>query len=119
MEKFATYLAAYNGTAQWNEVQHLFDNLFHPDCIFVTADSQLNKGQWAEMARGLAEKGAIASDFEVSREEGESFYYKVTISVGEEEPMHLRAKGTIKDGQIIRVEPVDPSAYSEMVGRSK
>ena len=34
-------------------------------------------------------------------------------------PMHLTAKGTTRGGQIARVEPVDPAAYSEMVERSR
>ena len=42
----------------------------------------------------------------------------LTLRVGEAEPLHLTAKGTIKDGQIMRVEPVDPAAYSTMVERS-
>lgn len=119
MEKFAKYLAAYDGTRKWPEIQPLFDDLFHPDCVYVTADGELTKEQWAEMAKGLAAKGATASDFEVTGEDADTFYYKLTLSLGEDEPLHLTAKGTLKDGQIVRVEPVDPAAYSAMVQRSR
>ena len=119
MEKFAKYLAAYDGTAEWSRVEPLFDDLFHPDCVFITAEGKLDRSQWAEMSKGLTAKGARASNFEVTGEEGDSFYYKITITMSDEEPLHLTAKGTVKDGQIIRVEPVDANVYSKMVERSR
>jgi hypothetical protein len=119
MEKFAKYLAAYDGKAEWSQVEPLFDDLFHPGCVFITAEGKLDKNQWAEMAKGLTAKGARASNFEVTGKEGDSFYYKITITVSDEEPLHLTAKGTVKDGQIIRVEPVDAAVYSKMVERSR
>ena len=79
----------------------------------------MNKEQWGNMIKGLVEKGAIASGFEVTGKEGDAFYYNFTIKVGESDPMHPTAKGTVKDGQIIRVEPVDQAVYSTMVERSK
>ena len=119
MEKFKKYLDAFDGTAAWSEVRPLFDETFHPNCVFVTAAGEMNRAQWAEMAKGLAAKGATATDFEVTGAEGDAFYYKVTITVGEDAPMHLTAKGHLKDGQIIRVAPVDPAAYATMVERSR
>ena len=119
MEKFAKYLAAIDGTAQWSKVKPLFDDLVHDDCVFITADGEMNKDQWAKMIQGLVEKGAIASGFEVTGEEGDAFYYTFTLAVGESEPLHPTAKGTVKDGRIIRVEPVDQAVYSTMVERSR
>lgn len=117
-DKFETYLAAYDGTNDWSAIGPLFDAVFHPDAVFVTADGELNKAQWAEMARNLASKGATASGFEVTGEEADSFYYTVTINV-DDEPMHMTAKGTVRDGQLALVEPIDPSVYSAMVDRAK
>ena len=117
-DKFETYLGAFDGTNDWSAISPLFDAVFHPDAVFVTADGELNKAQWAEMARNLASKGATASDFEVTGEEADSFYYTVTINVGDE-PMHMTAKGTVRDGQLALVEPIDPSVYSAMVDRAK
>ncbi len=119
MEKFKKYLAAYDGAAEWSQVQPLYDDLFHAYCVFVTAEGELNKAQWAEMTKGLAAKGAVASGFEVTGVEQDSFYYKLTIAVGEDEPLHLTAKATVKDEQLIRIEPVDPALYSTMVERSR
>ncbi|MFQ5930643.1 MAG: hypothetical protein ACE5MK_13195 [Acidobacteriota bacterium] len=119
MEKFAKYLANIDGTRNWTQIRPLFDDLFHPDCVIVTPEGEFNKEQWAQMAKGLVEKGATAYDFEVTGEEGDSFYYKLTITVGEDEPLHPTAKGTVKDGQLVRVEPVDPAVYSRMIERSK
>lgn len=117
MEKFATYLAAVDGTRGWDEVGPLFDAAFHEDCVFVTADGEFGKAQWAEMAKGLVAKGAVASGFQVTREDGDSSFYEVTVTV-EGEAMNMVAKGTLVDDQLIRVEPLDPGAYSALVERS-
>jgi hypothetical protein len=119
MEKFAKYLAAYDGTREWTEIQPLFADAFHPDCVFVTADGDMGKEQWEDMAKGLAAKGATAKDFEVTKEDGDERYYNVTITVPGAEPLYLTSKGTVRDGRLVRVEPVDPAAYSTMVERSR
>jgi len=119
MEKFANYLAAFDGTGEWTQIRPLFDDLFHRDCVVVTADGELNKEQWAEMAKGLVENRATVSGFEVTGEEDDALYYKLTVHVGEDDPLHMTAKGTVKDGQLVRVEPVDPAAYSRLVERSE
>ena len=118
MEKFERYLAAFDGSTDWRTIAPLFDDAFHDDAVFVTADAELDKVQWAAMAKGLREKGSVISDFEVTEGEGDSIYYKVTVTPAGGHPMHLAARGTLKDGQLLRVEPVDPAAYSEMVQRS-
>ena len=84
----------------------------------MTADGEYSKQQWVEMVKGLRAKGSVASGFEVTKSEGDSIWNQVTITPNGEEPMHLTARGTIEDGQVIRVEPLDPSADSEMVQRS-
>lgn len=119
MERFETYLEAFDGTRGWAEIRPLFDDAFHPDAVFVTADGEMNKEQWAEMAKGLADRGAVASDFEITGGEGDTIYYKVTITAGDDEPLHLAATGTLEDGRLIRVEPMDPAAYSTMIERSR
>jgi hypothetical protein len=119
MEKFEAYLGAFDGSPGWAEVEPLFDDAFHPDLVVVTADGELDKDQWKAMAEGLAERGAVVSDFEVKSEDAGSAYYKVTISVEGEEPMHLTAKAALEDGRLLRVEPVDPAAYSDLVDHSR
>ena len=45
--------------------------------------------------------------------------YLFTVSVEGDDPMHLTAKGTLEDGRLLRVEPVDPAAYSDLVDHSR
>lgn len=118
MESFAKYLAEFDGTAEWSEVRPLFDAVFHPDCTFVTAEGELNTQQWAEMAERLTERSAVVSEFAVTAEEDDSIYYSLVLAVGDDDPLKMTARGTIRDGQLIRVEPVDPDVYSTMVRRS-
>ncbi len=118
MERFKRYLAAVDGSSDWDTVQPLFDDAFDADCIFVTADGEMTKSQWAEMAKGLVAKRAAVSDLEITPQGGDTIVYKLTVTQSGGEPMHLAARGTVKDGRLLRVEPVDPSAYSEMVHRS-
>lgn len=118
MDKFVKYISAIDGTRSWSDIKPLFNDLFHPSCVFVTADGELNREQWAEMAKGLVSKRATASDFEVTGKDDDSFYYKLTVTV-EGNSMLLTARGTTKDGQVIRVEPVDPGSYSDLVEKSR
>ena len=119
MEKFEKYLGAFDGSRGWDEIEPLFDDLFHPDVVVVTADGELGKEEWKAMAKRLADRNAVASDLEITSEDAESAFYKVTISVEGDEPMHLTARGTFEDGRLLRVEPVDPGAYSDLVDRSR
>lgn len=119
MEKFEEYLAAFDGSTDWASVEPLFEDAFHADCIFVTADGEFDKTQWLEMVKGLRAKGTVASDFQVNKTDGDSVYYQLTLSAGGGEPLELKAKGLLSDGRLIRVEPVDPAAYSEMVRQSE
>ena len=52
MEKFSTYLAAFDGTSEWADIEPLFDDLFHQDLVVTTADGEMNREQWAGMAKG-------------------------------------------------------------------
>ena len=119
MEKFEKYLAAFDGAADWSQIEPLFDDLFHPDLLVLTADGEMDRTQWAEMAKGLADRGATVSGFEVTDEADDTILYRLTIHVGDDDPMHLQARGTVVRGQLARVEPMDPDAYSEMVDRSR
>lgn len=119
MQKFENYLAAFDGSAVWDEVFPLFDDLFHPDLTVVTADGQMNKDEWGEIAKGLTDRGAVVSGFEITGEEDEAIVYQLTIEVGDDEPIQMQARGTIRDGQLVHVAPMDPDAYSEMVERSR
>ena len=119
MEKFATYLAAVDGTNDWTTVKPLYDDAFDEDCVFMTADGEHDKASWSLMVQGLLARRAVASDLEVTHQDGDVAYYQLTITVPGEEPMHTKAKGTLKDGRLIRVEPVDPQQYSNLVEMSK
>ena len=118
MEKFQRYIEAYDGSTDWDSVAELFDDAFADDCMFVTAEGEMDKVQWAEMAKGLRAKGAVASDFEVTDAADDAIYYKLTVTPTGGGPMHLAAKGIVREGRLVRVEPMDPTAYSAMVERS-
>jgi len=119
MERFAKYMAAMDGTNDWSVIGPLYDDAIDPDCVFITADGEYDKAQWAETVRKLVDRGAIASGYEVTRAEGDTAYYEVTVAVAGEEPLHMAAKGTLREGRLVRVEPVDPAVYSSLVERSK
>ena len=62
---------------------------------------------------------AVEGKNHVTREDGDSFYYELDLGVPGEETMHLTAKGTLKDGRMVRVDPIDPARYSELVEHSR
>lgn len=90
-------------------------NVFHPDLRVVTPGGELDKGQWEETVKGLLVKGVKATDFDFAKEEGATVFYSMTLAFPEGEQLRPSSKITIKDGQVLRVEPVDPAAYSRLV----
>ena len=117
MEKFTRYLASVNDSDDWQSVKPYYDDAFHPDLVVVTADAEMDKTQWEGMTKSLVESGGSVSGFEITASDGDEVYYKLSVHVGDE-AMHMTAKGTLEDGRLKRVEPVDPAAYSELVRRS-
>ena len=118
MEKFGRYFEAFSAADDWSDVQPAFNDVFHPDLRVVTPDGELDKGQWEETVRGLVAKGATASDFTVGKEEGDTVYYSMTLTLPDGQQLHASSKITIKDDQVVRIEPVDPATYSRLVGDS-
>ena len=114
-EKFRRDFEAFSSATDWSEVQPAFNDAFHPDLRVVTPEGELDKGQWEETVRGLPVKGVKTTDFEVAREEGDTVYYGMTLTFPNGEQLHPSSKVTIKDGQVVRVEPVDPETYSKLV----
>lgn len=119
MERFAKYLAAVNGTNDWSVIGPLFNDAFDDECVFTTAEGEFSKTQWAEMVRGLTQRSATVSGYEVTADDGDTVFYKLTVNFPDGDPMHLAAKGTLRDGRLLRVEPMDPSKYSAMVAQSR
>lgn len=114
-EKFAAYFDANDGSRDWARIEPLFDDLFHDDCVFITADGELGKGDWAEMASRNVAQGISASNFEITADDGKTLSYNVTITMADGEALDLTQKGTISGAQLIRIEPEDPSALSRLV----
>jgi hypothetical protein len=61
----------------------------------------------------LIKKGIKTSNCEISKKEGDAFYYKVTLTIGDK-VMEPASKGMVKDGKLIRIEPVNPGIYSNL-----
>lgn len=112
-DKLGAYLAGINGTNKWDVVEPLFNAVMHDDVVVVTADGELDKAAWATSVQGMLDKGAASSDFEVSKKEGDAFWYSVKITMGDK-VMEAASKATVKDGMLARVEPVDPEVYSKL-----
>ena len=119
MERFSKYMAAVDGANGWDTVGPLFYDAFDADCVVITADGEYDREGWAVMAKGLVDKGASVSGFEISREEGDRIYYRLSVDVPGAEALPLTATATLRDGRVLRVEPLDPSAYATLMERSR
>ncbi len=113
-ERLKAYFEALDENATWDSVKPLFDDMMHQDLKVVTADGVLTKNQWEQAVKGLVAQGAKSSDIEISSDQDDTVYYRLTVTMGNGTTMQPSSKGTIKDGQIIRVEPVDPEVYSNL-----
>ena len=113
-ERFKAYFEAFDGNATWDSMKPLFDELMHRDLKIVTADGVLTKDQWEQAVKGLLAQGAKSSDIEISSDQDDTVYYRLTVTLGNGTTMLPSSKGTIKDGQVIHIEPVDPEVYSNM-----
>jgi hypothetical protein len=113
-DKLGAYFASVNGTNEWDTIEPLFNAVMHDDVVFVTADGEQDKAAWMKAVQGLIAKGATASGYDVSKKEDGAFYYKVTITMSDGTVMEAASKGMVKDGMMVRVEPVDPEVYSKL-----
>ncbi|MCP4303687.1 MAG: hypothetical protein GY788_02170 [bacterium] len=114
MQTLADYFGKMDGTVSWTDVEPLFNAAMHDDCVFVTADGEVTKDKWAGVVKGFLEKGVVASDYEPQPVVDGAFHYRVKLTLSDGTPMQLAAKGYIKDGKIVRVEPIDPEAYAQL-----
>lgn len=111
-----SYLESINGTNDWSAVQPHFEAVMHDEVIIVAADGEKDRSQWQAAVQGLLDKGAIIRDVTMVDGADESFHYQMTMTIGDKE-MKPASKATIKDGMLVRVEPVDPAQYAEMAAQ--
>jgi hypothetical protein len=114
MTALANYFAGFTGDADWEALQPVFDAAFHPELVVVTGDGERTRDQWVEAVKGLLAQHTRASDFSVAREDGVTIDYRVTLTKGDGSVFHASSRGFFKDGQIARVEPVDPEAIKNI-----
>jgi hypothetical protein len=119
MKKFERYVAAFDGSKDWSEIQPLYEDAFDAECVFVTADGEYDKVQWAGMLKALVDKGAAVSGFEITAEDGPTVHYKLTVSVPGAEPVRMSSTGTLRDGRLVRVEPTGSEAITAMMQLGK
>ena len=114
MEKLRQYFEAF-GSADWNTVGPLFEDVFHDDLVIVTADGELGKDEWRTDVQRAVAAGTKISDIEMHRDTDDTFHYSATITEGDGKVIKISSTGTIKDGKLARVQPLDPAAYSQFV----
>ena len=114
IEKFRSYLEAFDGNTTWDSLRLLFEEIMHPDLTVVTADGTLTRDEWEQAIKGLLSKGTKASDIEIKADQDDTIYYQFKFTMSDGTTAQLSSKGTVKDGKLIHVEPVDPEVYSNL-----
>ena len=112
MEKIREYLKAFNRSATWDLVEPIFNELMHQDLQVVTADGVLNKAEWGQVIQGLLVRGFEASEIEVGEQQDDVIHYQMTMTMIDGTVLKPASKGTIRDGQLVRIEPIAPEVYS-------
>ena len=108
MEKLRRYLEAFDGSAGWDTVGPLFEDLLHDDLAYVTPNGELSKDQFRPVVQNALATGIKVSDVRMHGHGDEIIHFdsKVTADDGTVTPSS--SSGTIKVGKLVRVEPRDP-----------
>ena len=113
-ETFRTYFEAFTGDASWDDIAPHFEKLFHDDLIVVTPNGEVDKAGWAQAVKSLLDAGVRVSVGSM-RENGNTIYYSATIAKNDGTSMKPGSKGYVRDGKLVRVEPMLPTAYAKIM----
>jgi hypothetical protein len=116
MKILQNYFDGINESSDWAALQPAFDAAFHPDLVILTSEGERNRQQWVEAVTALLAEGTKTSDFEVTGREGDTVFYRVTLTKQDGTKFQAFSKGFLKDGKFVRVEPVDSDAHARMTG---
>ena len=112
---FRNYFAAFTGSATWDDLKPHFDLVFHEDLIVKTANGEIDRDGWEMAVKGLLASGSKGK-IDSIRFDGETLFYAGTISLDDGSTMRPLSKGTVKDGKLILVEPMNPMEYTSIAG---
>jgi len=115
VDKFRDYFSAFNGTATWEDLEPLFENLFHNDLTVKVASGEIDRNGWVLAVKKLLADGAVAKVNSI-RLDGDQLIYSGEIKTADGSVMRPFSKGTVKDDKLIRVRPLNPIEYTSIAG---
>ncbi len=114
-DDFKAYFATADGTATWDSMKPHFDWVFHDDLVVVTADGEIDRARWAAAVQKMLAAGDKISDADVHTHTDGAIHYTGTLTEGDGTVIKIDSTARIKDGKIVRIEPLDPATYSKMI----
>lgn len=116
-QAFRAYFDAFTGSASWEELEPHFEAVFHDDLVVKTANGELDRAGWKSAVQALLASGAKGK-VDSLRRDGDKIIYAATLTKADGTEMRPLSKGTIQDGKVIRVEPMNPIEYTNISGSS-
>ena len=111
--KLRKYFDAFSGFADWDDLAQHFEDVFHDELIVATPNGHVNKIGWMEAVKALLNENASINVISM-RERGDKIYYSVTISKGDGTIVKPVSQGILKEGKLVRVEPMLPAEYAKI-----
>ena len=122
VEELKVYFRAFDGSGEnaWeNRVKPAVEKLYHPDLVVVTGEGEKGKAEMVNFVKNFALQGGKAQDMKFVVLGDENIRYSGSLIHGDGSVSKIDSLGSYKDGMLIRVEPANPTVYSEMMKKEK
>lgn len=121
VEELKAYFSAFDGSENaWeNRVQQAVEKLYHPDLVVVTGEGEKSREEMVNFVKTFALQGGKAQDMKFVDLGNEKIRYSGSLIHGDGSVSKIDSLGSFKDGMLIRVEPADPTVYSDMMKKEK
>ena len=105
MEKLRRYLESFDGLSNWDVVGPLCEDAFHADLVYVTANGELTKDAFREVAKNILATGVKVSDVHIEETEPNRIEFGTTVTAADGTVTKTAATGTLAGGRVVRVQP--------------
>ena len=116
MRLLMNYFAKFDGKVTWEELEPAVEKLYHPEMTVVTEKGELKMEEFKNLVRGTIIQAGTSIEMLKLEKVPEGIRYSLIFHNPDGTNGQSHTLGTFKDGQLFRVEPDNPAAYSKALG---
>lgn len=113
-KKLRSFIKVYDGKIKtFEEVEELFESLFHQGFVHTMDGTHINKDQYREAVKKFLAVGTKVDLLCFKQIDDSQFETKTRVISNEFGAIIGHSVGTVKDGKLIKLDPFDKSVYTK------